>query len=152
MKIKRCMIHGKTLVLVKASHLYESILDAMNQHYTAEGMGTNRRYFTKLTINGITTTFPISPKFRCVVIEQLVHDLQKHLLPPFLNRFSKIHLYYSSALTTSQTNLSDQLKSSFGINKNDSIGVLDFLIPGADSETIDSLVFSYYPTENDNEC
>jgi hypothetical protein len=66
-QIRRCMQNGGVLILVSAKHLYESLYDALNQHYSCEGEGTNRKYFTHLTMNGYTASFPIHQSFRCIV-------------------------------------------------------------------------------------
>jgi hypothetical protein len=55
MNIKACMKEGKTLILVKSRHLYESLLDALNVHYTKDtSYGNDNLHRTVLSMAGVT--------------------------------------------------------------------------------------------------
>lgn len=144
---RRCMLSGGVLILIGAKHIYESLYDVLNQHHSVEGVGIDRKYFTKLTMNGYTTIFPISSSFRCIVIEQ--ESTCYELLPPFINRFVKASLNYSTALSPQQKKLSISISTSSMIIPDDSsipINLLKLLIPGFSDDTIDSLAY-LFPTE-----
>ena len=59
-------------------------------------------------MNGYTNHFPISSKFRFIVIGQ--EATCRDLLPPFINRFVKTNLNFSSALSLAQHNLAGYLR------------------------------------------
>lgn len=142
LKVRRCMLSGRTLILVGAKHLYESLYDALNLHYTVEGEGENKKYFTCLTMNGFTAYFPIHSSFRCIVIEQ--ESTCRNLLPPFINRFAKAHLNYCSALTVPQSNLARLIRAHAEIPTPEGmIDLLPLLISGFTKDTIDSLCFLF---------
>jgi hypothetical protein len=65
-QIRHCMQNGGIPILVTAKDLYESLYDALNQHYSCDC----RKYFTRLTMNGYTASFPIHQLFRCIAIQQ----------------------------------------------------------------------------------
>lgn len=98
-------------------------------------------------MNGYTSSFPIHHSFRCIVIEQ--QSTCQSLLPPFINRFAKCLLNYSSALSIQQKNLSRAIrgKSKITLDDNSTKDILEILIPGYSEDTVDSLAFSI-PTEN----
>jgi hypothetical protein len=143
LRVRRCMISGKTLILVGAKHIYESMYDSLNQHYTVEGEGESKRYFTRLTMNGYTASFPIHSYFRCIAIEQSSQATE--LLPPFINRFAKAHLNYFSALSVPQRNLFAKIQGNSLVKLSDKEGVdiLDYLIPGFTVDTLHSLAFLF---------
>eukprot|EP01038_Epipyxis_sp_PR26KG_P004257 gene4257-6036_t len=143
--VRRCMVSGGVLILVAANHIYESLYDALNQHYSVEGEGEDLRFFTSLTINGYTTHLPIHQSFRCIVIEQ--EATCRKLLPPFINRFIKVSLNFSSSLTDPQRNLTTYIRSKALARTDDEKGLVDLLgllIPGySKDDTIDSLSYLY---------
>lgn len=142
--VRRCMIAGGVLILVGAQHIYESLYDALNQHYSVEGTGMDRKFFTRLTMNGYTTSFPLHCNFRCIVIEQEASS--DRLLPPFLNRFVKASLNFSVALTVEQSNLARYLLEQAQVmtdDKKGSVNILPILIPGFCDDTLDSLAFQF---------
>jgi hypothetical protein len=69
-------------------------------------------------------------------------------LPPLINRFSKVELTYSSALTLSQRQTRETLSSmckvtvGTGVNALE-MNILKFLIPGLSNETLDSAVCAF---------
>ena len=142
-QIRRCMQNGGVLILVSAKHLYESLYDALNQHYSCEGEGTNRKYFTHLTMNGYTASFPIHQSFRCIAIEQESEAM--NLLPPFVNRFVKATLNYSTALTSQQSNLAARIHdaATLTIGGAYSVNLLKILIPGFTLDTLSSLSYLF---------
>jgi hypothetical protein len=148
LRVRRCMIGGKVLILVGAKHLYESMYDSLNQHYSVEGEGDDKKYFTRLTMNGYTASFPIHQSFRCIAIEQV--STAHSLLPPFINRFAKAHLNYLSALSIPQVNLVRKIRGYSVIgdvdDSDNGSDVLQHLIPGLTIDTIHSLAF-LFPAE-----
>ena len=143
LKIRRCMLSGKVLILVGARHIYESLYDALNQHYTVEGEGENKKYFTRLTMNGYTASFPMHETFRCIAIEQ--EATCQTLLPPFINRFAKAFLNYSSAVAIQQRNLARMIRANSIVQTDDGkeADILKLLIPGYMDDTVDSLVLLF---------
>jgi hypothetical protein len=141
LRVRRCMLSGKVLILVGAKHLYESMYDSLNQHYSVEGEGENKKYYTRLTMNGYTASFPIHSSFRCIAIEQA--DSASELLPPFINRFAKAHLNYYSALSVPQRNLVVKIQGNSFVPVGDGTDILTHLIPGLTDDTFHSLAFLF---------
>eukprot|EP01035_Chromulina_nebulosa_P020147 gene20147-26157_t len=102
MRIKACLREGKTLILVRARHLYEALLDALNVHYVKD-MSTDGDILhkTMLSMAGITQSVFVRPTFRCIALEDR-DELKEHVMPPLINRFSKATLTYASALSQQQ--------------------------------------------------
>jgi hypothetical protein len=68
------MREGKTLILVRSRHIYESLLDAPNGHYICEvsnEAGGEVLYRTMLSLAGETKSVFINPSFRCIVLESI---------------------------------------------------------------------------------
>jgi hypothetical protein len=140
---------GRVLLLVDAHHISESLYDALNQHYTAEGEGDNRVEYTRLTMNGYTASFPMHPSFRCISIAQ--EQSARSLLPPYLNRFTKADLNYASALSVAQSNITRSIRDKCIVEAKPAkesggggvptVHLLQLLIPGLTPDTIDSLAF-----------
>lgn len=138
--VRRCMQNGLVLILVGAHHISESLYDALNQHYVTEGKGENRVELTRLTMNGFTASFPVHASFRCISIEQ--EETCRSLLPPYINRFTKAHLNYSSALNVSQLSIARSVRAKSSVDiAGSSIDLLQLLVPGFSADTLDSLVF-----------
>eukprot|EP01012_Entosiphon_sulcatum_P019794 TRINITY_DN24755_c0_g1_i1.p1 TRINITY_DN24755_c0_g1~~TRINITY_DN24755_c0_g1_i1.p1 ORF type:complete len:857 (-),score=138.60 TRINITY_DN24755_c0_g1_i1:3-2573(-) len=141
MRIKACMRDGRTLILVRARHLYESLLDALNLHYTAEGEGQDRVFRTWLSMGGLTQAVLIRPSFRCIVIEDQ-DEIQSCLLPPMINRFTKESLTFASALTDAQRCVRDALRTSAEVQvEGKPLNILHLLVPGYSQHTLDSLAY-----------
>jgi hypothetical protein len=146
LRVRRCILSGKVLILVGANHIYESMYDTLNQHYYVEGDGDNKKYYTRLTMNGYTAAFPMHPSFRCIAIEQ--SDSANELLPPFINRFAKVHLNYYSVLSVPQRNLVLRIQCCSSVPFGDVAGkdgtdILSHLIPGFTDDTIHSLAYLF---------
>ena len=155
------MLRGGVLLLAGAKHLYESLNDALNQHYSPEGEGEDVRFYPSLTMNGYTNHFPISSKFRFIVIGQ--EATCRDLLPPFINRFVKTNLNFSSALSLAQHNLAgylrlkaeDEYVMCFFLHVsllwychqhydgNGKVNLLGLFVPGYSDDTIDSMAYMF---------
>ena len=104
-KIKVCMETGQTVVLLNLRDLYESLYDALNQHYVTFA---DQRY-VDLGLGGHRVKCRIAPRFRLIVIEekQTVYD---EFPIPLINRLEKHILDMSSILTHDQLHLVNHLK------------------------------------------
>jgi len=144
MRIKGCMREGRTLILVKSRHLYESLLDALNVHYTKDRTSDeDNLHRTMLSMGGVTQSVFVQPTFRCIVLEDQ-DELKSSVLPPMINRFSKVVLTYSSALTPQQRAIRNGLVAQYRIQvDNQELNLLQFLIPGLSDESIDSAVCAF---------
>ena len=145
MRIKACMREGKTLILVKSRHLYESLLDALNVHYTKDHSydGNDNLHKTVLSMAGVTQSVFVDPSFRCIVLEDQ-DELRSSVLPPMINRFSKVVLTYGSALNANQRVTRDELTAKCSIKLDDkSLNILEFLIAGLSEESLDSAVCAF---------
>lgn len=136
------MREGKTLILVQSRHLYESLLDALNVHYTKDRHNDGNLHRTMLSLAGVTQSVFVQPSFRCIVLED--RDQLDEVLPPFINRFSKVVLTYESALTRAQRLTKDEILDAsevmIGAFK---YNLLTFLIPGLSADSLDSAVYSF---------
>jgi hypothetical protein len=98
------MKEGKTLILVKSRHLYESLLDALNVHYTKDSSFRDVDsclHKTILSMAGVTQSVLVQPSFLSIVLEDQ-DEWKDNVLPPMINRFSKVVLTYGSELTGAQ--------------------------------------------------
>ncbi|KAH3762020.1 E3 ubiquitin-protein ligase RNF213 [Pelomyxa schiedti] len=148
MRIKACLREGKTLILVKSRHLYESLLDALNVHYYKDRSFSNddsdALHKTMLSMAGVTQAVFVRPSFRCIVLEDQ-EELKSSVLPPMINRFSKTILTYASALSPSQRKCRSivSLKGSCQISDGKVVNLFEFLIPGFKEESLDSAVYAF---------
>jgi hypothetical protein len=146
MRIKACMREGKTLILVKSRHLYESMLDALNVHYTKyrSSDDSDNLHKTMLSMAGVTQSVFVKPSFRCIILEDQ-EELKSSVLPPMINRFSKTILTYASALNHQQSKTRTALntKCQVQIGKEHVINILEFLIPGLSAEGLDSAIYAF---------
>ena len=104
-KIKVCMETGRTVVLLNLRDLYESLYDALNQHYVTLA---GQRY-VDLGLGGHRVKCRIAPDFRLVVIEEkeIVHD--KYPIP-LINRLEKHVFEMGSILVGNQIPTVNRLK------------------------------------------
>ena len=104
-KIKICMETGQTVVLLNLRNLYESLYDALNQHYVTFA---DQRY-VDLGLGGHRVKCRIAPKFHLIIIEekQIVYN---EFPIPLINRLEKHVLEMSSILTHDQLDLVNHLK------------------------------------------
>ena len=99
-RIKVCMETGRTVVLLNLRDLYESLYDALNQHYVTFS-GQN---YVDLGLGGHRVKCRIAENFRLIVIEE--KDVVYEKFPiPLINRLEKHVLEMNSVLSNEQTNL-----------------------------------------------
>ena len=103
-KIKICMESGCTVVLLNLRDLYESLYDALNQHYVTFA---GQRY-VDLGLGGHRVKCRISKKFRLIVIEDknVVYD---EFPIPLINRLEKYVFTSESVLDQDQLQLSSRI-------------------------------------------
>jgi len=104
-RIKVCMETGRTVVLLNLRDLYESLYDALNQHYVTFA---GQRY-VDLGLGGHRVKCRIAKKFRLIVIEEKNIVYEKFPIP-LINRLEKHVFEMKSVLTDNQINLVNQLK------------------------------------------
>eukprot|EP01105_Mastigella_eilhardi_P007620 TRINITY_DN1911_c0_g3_i2.p1 TRINITY_DN1911_c0_g3~~TRINITY_DN1911_c0_g3_i2.p1 ORF type:complete len:3679 (-),score=783.02 TRINITY_DN1911_c0_g3_i2:52-10641(-) len=146
MRIKACMREGKTLILVKSRHLYESLLDALNVHYQKDHSGgsEDNLHKTVLSMAGVTQSVFVRPSFRCIVLEDQ-EELKSSVLPPMINRFSKTVLTYASTLSSRQRRTKTDVlqKCLVKVDGGGVANLLHFLVPGFSEESIDSAMYAF---------
>ena len=104
-RIKVCMETGRTVVLLNLRDLYESLYDALNQHYVTFA---GQRY-VDLGLGGHRVKCRIAQKFRLIVIEEKNVVYEKFPIP-LINRLEKHVFEMESVLIDVQTNLVNKLK------------------------------------------
>jgi len=141
MRVKAALREGRTLILVRSRHLYEALLDALNVSYMKEETSEGTLHRTMLSMAGVTQSVFVRPSFRCIVVEDQ-DEAQSCLLPPFMNRFSKVTLTYGSALNRDQGTMRDQILAGAELRVGEgSLNLLSLLIPGYTSHTLDSVAY-----------
>ena len=153
MRIKACLREGKTLILVKARHLYESLLDALNVHYIKDHSNfdsNDNLHKTVLSMAGVTQSVFVQPTFRCIILEDQ-DELRSYVLPPMINRFSKVILTYESALSIDQNYIKAELSRNTIIELNDNIHInlLQYLIPNITEESINAAICNFSTNDPD---
>ena len=103
-RIKVCMETGRTVVLLNLRDLYESLYDALNQHYVTFA---GQRY-VDLGLGGHRVKCRIATNFRLIVIEEK-EVVYKNFPIPLINRLEKHVFEMNSVLSYQQTNLVNQL-------------------------------------------
>ena len=104
-RIKVCMETGRTVVLLNLRDLYESLYDALNQHYVTFA---GQRY-VDLGLGGHRVKCRIALNFRLIVIEE--KDVVYKSFPiPLINRLEKHVFEMNSVLTDQQANLVERLR------------------------------------------
>ena len=104
-RIKVCMETGRTVVLLNLRDLYESLYDALNQHYVTFA---GQRY-VDLGLGGHRVKCRIATNFRLIVIEE--KEVVYNNFPiPLINRLEKHVFEMNSVLTHQQANLVERLK------------------------------------------
>ena len=147
MRIKSCMKEGKTLILVKARHLYESLLDALNVHYQKDRGGSieHNLHRTMLSMAGVTQSVFVQPSFRCILLEDQ-QELKSSVLPPMINRFSKTTITYTSSLNRLQRRSKATILQKCLVNVPSTgkvANILQFLVPGFTEESLDSACYYF---------
>ena len=94
-RIKMCMESGQTVVLLNLRDLYESLYDALNQHYVTFA---GQRY-VDLGLGGHRVKCRVAENFRLIVIEDM--DVVYNEFPiPLINRLEK-HIFTTSSILNS---------------------------------------------------
>ena len=103
-KIKVCMETGRAVVLLNLQDLYESLYDALNQHYvTFAG-----QQYVDIGLGGVRVKCKIAKNFRLVVIEE--KEVVHKMFPiPLTNRLEKHVFDMTSLLTDPQRQLMNRL-------------------------------------------
>ena len=103
-RIKICMESGRTIVLLNLKHLYESLYDALNQHYVTFA---GQRY-VDLGLGGHIVKCRVAKNFRLIVIED--RNVVYNEFPiPLINRLEKHTFTTSSILQPDQKKNEEQL-------------------------------------------
>ena len=105
-KIKVCMETGRTVVLLNLKDLYESLYDALNQHYVTLA---GQRY-VDLGLGGHRVKCRIASNFKLIVIEKKEIVYEDYEIP-LINRLEKHVFEMRNVLTESENVVVDQLKS-----------------------------------------
>ena len=103
-QIKRCMEEGGTVVMLNLRDLYESLYDALNQHYVEFA----KQRYVDLGLGGHRVKCRVSRSFRLIVVENMkvVYD---QFPVPLINRLEKHIFTTSRILDDHQMALSHQL-------------------------------------------
>ena len=104
-KIKVCMETGRTVVLLNLQDLYESLYDALNQHYVKFA---NQRY-VDLGLGGHRVKCRIAPEFKLIVIEEKEVVYDEYPIP-LINRLEKHVFEMGSVLSSNEKTTIHQLK------------------------------------------
>ncbi|CUI15319.1 Hypothetical protein, putative [Bodo saltans] len=145
-RVRRCLRTNRTLILVRAAHLYEAMFDVLNQHFAIEVRGEEICFYSTLTVDGFTSTIRVSPDHRIILVED---EMNIHkLTSPFLNRCVKVHLDFESALTAPQRRLFERAKKEI-----EDLGhnVARILIPGFTDETLASHILNIDVSPHDSD-
>ena len=103
-RIKLCMESGKTIILLDLENLYESLYDALNQHY----MILNNQRYVDLGLGTQRMKCRIHDDFKLIVAAD--PDTVKKRFPlPLINRLEKHFISISNVLTEEGSQMSQQL-------------------------------------------
>ena len=97
-KIKNSIVNGHTVTLAQCDEIFESFYDLFNQRFTFidDHEKNMRNYYARIASGTKSANCLVSPSFQCIV---LVKQSEVHSIPaPFMNRFEKYPLSYSSFL------------------------------------------------------
>jgi hypothetical protein len=141
-RVRRCLRTNRTLIMVRATHLYEAMFDVLNQHFAIEQRGDKCCFYSTLTMDGFTSVVPVSPDHRIILVEDEVN--MGKLTSPFLNRCVKVHLGFETALNPQQRRLFHAMKTRFTVNRDDDKPVLvpSLVVPGFGIDTLASIALS----------
>ena len=104
-KIKVCMETGQIVVLLNLRDLYESLYDALNQHYVSLA----GQKYVDLGLGGHRVKCRVAPQFRLIVIEEKEVVYQEYPIP-LINRLEKHVFEMNSILTPNESLIVQQLK------------------------------------------
>ena len=95
--IRHSAIQGHTVVMSQTDDIHESFYDLFNQRFRRiDDPEKGPRYYTNIAIGAHSRPSRVHPEFQCVVV---VKESDLDLTPaPFLNRFEKYTISYSSLL------------------------------------------------------
>ena len=96
-KVKMCMSTGRTVVLMDADYIHESLYDLLNQYYVT-GMGRN---YAQIGLGKERDLCAVDDRFRLMVLASSEHALQAFPIP-LLNRFEKHEVTLQRLLTPGQ--------------------------------------------------
>ena len=103
-RIKMCMESGQTVVLLNLRDLYESLYDALNQHYVTFA---GQRY-VDLGLGGHRVKCRVAENFRLIVIEDRSIVYEEFPIP-LINRLEKHLFNTSSVLDVDQQEIAQRL-------------------------------------------
>ncbi|KAH3742664.1 E3 ubiquitin-protein ligase rnf213-alpha [Pelomyxa schiedti] len=104
-RIKTCMEVGRTVVLVRSMHIYESLYDLLNQ-YWIQWAGHR---FTELGLGNERVQCRVDPEFRVVIAAERSSVLQDFPVP-LVNRLEKHYLSVETMLSEEQHKIVDKLR------------------------------------------
>ena len=97
--IRHSAIEGHTVVMSQTDDIHESFYDLFNQRFRRiDDPEQGPRYYTNIAIGAHLKPSRVHPNFQCVVVVK--KSEVKHTPAPFLNRFEKFLISYSSLLET----------------------------------------------------
>ena len=97
--IRHSAIEGHTVVMSQTDDIHESFYDLFNQRFRRiDDAEKGPRYYTNIAIGAHLKPSRVHPNFQCVVVVK--KSEVKHTPAPFLNRFEKYLISYSSLLDT----------------------------------------------------
>ena len=107
--IRHSAIEGHTVVMSQTDDIHESFYDLFNLRFRRIDDEKGPRYYTNIAIGAHLKPSRVHPNFQCVVV---VKKSEIEGTPaPFLNRFEKYLISYSSLLETALCNLSPGMAS-----------------------------------------
>lgn len=106
--IRHSAMQGHTVIMSQTDDIHESFYDLFNQRFRCidDPERGSRRYYTNIAIGSHSKPSRVDPNFQCVVV--LKRSEVDHTPAPFLNRFEKYQISYSS--------LFQKIKQSFPSN------------------------------------
>lgn len=97
--IRHSAIEGHTVVMCQTDDIHESFYDLFNQRFRRiDDPEQGPRYYTNIAIGAHLKPSRVHPNFQCVIVVK--KSEVKHTPAPFLNRFEKYQISYSSLLET----------------------------------------------------
>lgn len=97
--IRHSAIEGHTVIMSQTDDIHESFYDLFNQRFRRiDDPEQGPRYYTNIAIGAHLKPSRVHPNFQCVVVVK--KSEVKHTPAPFLNRFEKYLISYSSLLET----------------------------------------------------
>ena len=103
-KIKMCMEKGTTVILLNLGCVYESLYDALNQHYIYFG----EKRFVELGLGSQRVKCAVAANFRLIIIEE--EKTAKAFPIPLLNRLEKHFVETHSILNSKEMQIKEMLR------------------------------------------